>query len=284
MEYRRLVASVATKLSLEEVQKVAFIRLENRNVTTGIDLLARLECSGHFSQDNIDDLMEIFVKDINRKDLAKEVKLYKKNPKQIEKPRKRKTSAPPAAPTSNSERQELENTYALVVSMLDELERQISTLQGTLTGGNDRQNEAAEIVYLIGEAAQTLAKDAYDAYIKLTHRSCADSSISVHSLNIEHGSTRSDYENPAFRQRVQSLGEPLPLLPFHEESRPSSSQKEWSRTTPKRKNSSSRPASTLLRHTPLEDVVARQKPRELILVHGQCYCCYPCYCYWLLDV
>ena len=210
MEYRRLVASIAAKLSLEDVQKVAFVRLENRNVATGIDLLTRLECLGQFSQDNIDGL-EIIVKEINRKDLVREVKHYKKSAKpskQIEKPHK--STAP------ITECQEMENACVLIASKLSDLKQQFSVLQQTLARGGD--DEGTEIVYLIGEAAQTLAKDAYAAHNKLTH--LTSSSLATKSQ------CAVSYNHPTFvHSSIQTLGEPTPPAPVSLEFHPSTLRK-----------------------------------------------------------
>ena len=207
IQYRRLVVSIARQLSPEERQAVAYIRLKKEDITkyslqnkdvTGIDLLARLECLGVFSQKNIDGLKNI-AKDINRPDLKGEVKDYKKNAKTSTSKQSKKT--PQKISTPSAERQELEGTYELLVKKLSSLEKNLSELQETLSLSEEGsiQNKGAEIVRNINESVQNLASDLRTTCEKLPRRPRASSIFSTgsseSSLDSRRSSSGSFFEN-----------------------------------------------------------------------------------------
>jgi hypothetical protein len=104
--FRRTVSNTFRRLSLQDVQQIAYVRLTGRENTkrfsaakpqaTSLDLMESLEQYGYFSRENVKGLTEV-LKDANRTDLAEEIE--RKLCKPIKKPR---NSAAVASPTVES--------------------------------------------------------------------------------------------------------------------------------------------------------------------------------------
>lgn len=164
IEYRRLVASVASQLSAEEVERIMFVRLSlTEDVTSkgssALYLLAALECRGEFSYQNIDGLLEI-VKDVNRHDLMDQIESYKKNRALAKKSLgKGKVSKSGRAKQlrSNEERKHLEETFEMMVTRFTFLEQQMSLIPRLLEGEGDIQDEGSVILRSLKHAAEELA-------------------------------------------------------------------------------------------------------------------------------
>lgn len=162
IEYRRLVASVASQLSAEEVERIMFVRfsLTEDITSSALHLLAALECKGEFSFQNIDGLLEI-VKDVNRHDLMDQIESYKKNRAQAKKSSlgKLKISKLGRAKQlgSNEERKHLEETFEMMVTRFTFLEQQMSLIPRLLEGEGDIQDEGSVILRSLKHAADELA-------------------------------------------------------------------------------------------------------------------------------
>lgn len=82
ISYRRMVSNIFRQLSAEDVQQIAYVRLEGKEDTTkysaakqtakALDLMQILQRYGFFSHDNLDGLKDV-LKDANRSDLVKQV-------------------------------------------------------------------------------------------------------------------------------------------------------------------------------------------------------------------
>ena len=104
--FRRTVSNTFRRLSLQDVQQIAYVRLTGREDTrrfsaakpqaTSLDLMESLEQYGYFSRENVKGLAEV-LKDANRTDLAEEIE--RKLCKPVKKPR---NSTAVASPTVES--------------------------------------------------------------------------------------------------------------------------------------------------------------------------------------
>ena len=188
IEYRRLVASIASHLSPEEVERILFIRrakLETLSVcgaedsdetASALHTLAALERHGEFSLQNIDGLAEI-AKDVNRHDLLCLIDSYKKTRCLAKKPHKirtlkllRKSSGGAAPPKSSREQSYLEETYEMMVTRFTFLEQQMSLIPRLLEGEGDIQDEGTVILTSLKCAAEELAarlSEAHDYFQEL---------------------------------------------------------------------------------------------------------------------
>ena len=162
IEYRRLVASFARQLSAEEVKEISYIRLKDveciskyiTNPAMGLDLLARLERLGTFSQQNLDGLLEI-AKDVNRQDLEEKVKAYKRRRTKVVKYVKRKPQKVPS-----EKRKKIEETFEMIVVQFAVLEQHVSLLQRTMmddTHVDGEQDEALEVLRVTGDLVNDMA-------------------------------------------------------------------------------------------------------------------------------
>lgn len=146
IEFRDFVANFAKQLAAEEVYEVAYVWLQKRGdvekfspsccdkqKACGLELFAKLECSGVFSRKDVSGLREI-AKRINRTDLVKSVDAYTKETK-----KKRKTNETRCTKKKDSEeRQQLENTFETLVVQMAVLEQHISLLQKNALPAEDR--------------------------------------------------------------------------------------------------------------------------------------------------
>ena len=92
--FRRTVSNTFRRLSVQDVQQIAYVRLTGREDTkrfsaakpqaTSLDLMESLEQYGCFSRENVKGLTEV-LKDANRTDLAEEIE--RKLCKPVKKPR-----------------------------------------------------------------------------------------------------------------------------------------------------------------------------------------------------
>ena len=174
IEYRRLVASVASQLSIEEVERITFIRfdklrkacvcnrpttgLENEEKASSLHILAALERQGEFSFNNIDGLVEI-VKDVNRHDLMGLIESYKKTRVMAKRPKfklpkrlRRQQAMKPGKP-----RNQLEEVYEMMVTRFTFLEQQMSLIPRLLEGEGDIQDEGKVVLLSLKYAADELA-------------------------------------------------------------------------------------------------------------------------------
>ena len=179
IEYRRLVASIASHLSPEEVERILFIRNDKFDSTSlastpddsegpsALHALAALERQGEFSLQNIDGLAEI-AKDVNRHDLVRLIDGYKKTrcsaarkpkirtPKLLRKYSGHHNSGGGGA-TYGRERSQLEETYEMMVTRFTFLEQQMSLIPRLLEGEGDLQDEGTVILTSLKYAADELA-------------------------------------------------------------------------------------------------------------------------------
>ena len=82
IHFRRMTSSIFRRLSAEDVQQIAYVRLKGKEDTkkysavrpqaSSVDLLESLEQYNYFSQDNIEGLKEV-LRDAGRVDLVKQV-------------------------------------------------------------------------------------------------------------------------------------------------------------------------------------------------------------------
>ena len=84
ISYRRTISNIFRRLSAEDVQQIAYVRLEGIEDTTkysasrqtanskGLDLMQSLQRYGFFSQDSMDGLKDV-LQDANRSDLVKQL-------------------------------------------------------------------------------------------------------------------------------------------------------------------------------------------------------------------
>ena len=76
-EFRKLLCDISEKLDENELEKFKYINeITGENVRSGLDVLKALEKQGIFSPQNTEPLAEL-LQDINRKDLADDVRAYK---------------------------------------------------------------------------------------------------------------------------------------------------------------------------------------------------------------
>lgn len=163
IEYRRLVASVASQLSVEEVERIVFVRSLESDLTakstSALNLLAALECKGEFSLQNVDGLLEI-VKDVNRYDLMEQIESYKKSralaKKSVGKGKVWK-SVRTKQLSSDEERRHLEETFEMMVTRFTFLEQQMSLIPRVLEGEGDIQDEGTMVLRSLKHAADELA-------------------------------------------------------------------------------------------------------------------------------
>ena len=104
--FRRTVSNTFRRLSVQDVQQIAYVRLTGREDTRrfsaakpqamSLDLMESLEQYGYFSRENVKGLAEV-LKDANRTDLAEEIE--RKLCKPVKKPR---NSTAVASPTVES--------------------------------------------------------------------------------------------------------------------------------------------------------------------------------------
>ena len=166
IEYRRLVASVASHLSVEEVEHIKFIRLpelegthecdSEEKTSSALHILATLERKGEFSHQNIDGLTEI-IKDVNRHDLMKQIESYKKTRMPAKKSGKSSKALKRKQLRSSEERKELEETYEMMVTRFTFLEQQMSLIPRLLEGEGDIQDEGTVILRSLKHTAEELA-------------------------------------------------------------------------------------------------------------------------------
>ena len=198
IEYRRLVATIASHLSVEEVERITFVRHDEvaapqgcddgEPKTTALHMLAALERRGEFSLHNIDGLIEI-VKDVNRHDLMGLIESYKKTRHQARKPGKFRALTPKllrkhsSNSKSSKERVQLEEAYEMMVTRFTFLEQQMSLIPRLLEGEGDIQDEGTVILHSLKYAAEELASkltNAHDYFQELAsdrdsmHGSCED--------------------------------------------------------------------------------------------------------------
>ena len=180
IEYRRLVASVASHLIPEEVERILFIRREklealhvcgDEDTASALHTLAALERQGEFSLQNIDGLTEI-AKDVNRHDLVRLIDAYKKTRCLAKKPPKirarkllRKSYyGGSSSARSSRERSHLEATYEMMVTRFTFLEQQMSLVPRLLEGEGDIQDEGTVILMSLKCASEELATRLADAF------------------------------------------------------------------------------------------------------------------------
>ena len=183
--YRALVASIAKKLTCEEIYEVAFIWLKGkRDISNymystsekgcGLELFADLECLGLFSFKNIDGLLEI-VKSIKRNDLVKRIETYKKKQKKGDNSYGTRCTKERDL-THSEERQHLEQSFKFIVIQMASLEQQLSLLQSTLQ--ENLMDKGMEILQHSGAIMQELATNLTTEQKKFARRSRTDSSAS----------------------------------------------------------------------------------------------------------
>ncbi|CAI8027250.1 hypothetical protein GBAR_LOCUS15595, partial [Geodia barretti] len=135
-----IIASFAKELAAEEVYHVAYVWLQKRGdvdlflpsckpKVCGLELFAKLECSGVFSRKDLSGLRDI-AKRINRSDLVEKVDAFTKDA--ISKKKRRTSEKKCLQKKSSEERQELERTFESMVVQMTVLEKHISLLQRTL--------------------------------------------------------------------------------------------------------------------------------------------------------
>ena len=319
VEYRRLVASIARKLSAEERQQIAFIRLDGEDTSkyspqnkdaTGIDLFAKLERLRVFSKKDIDGLMDVVAKDVNRNDLVDDIKVYRKNAKTSSKQTKKKQQKKTKEPSA--ERQELEGTFEMLVVKMSVLAQYLSMLQRTLDGEGNIQDEGAEIMRIISESVQGLASDLNTAHEKLARRpngtlstnssassldSKRSSSSSIgsqtdpnsptqslgtlshpnHGSQIEDAATSTPIQTPGIRANTTQQSMPSPHGPRTQETVAASTVNPTQSPRPKpkpRKNFNHLCPPTTPLHTPTERDEDRRKPPgkalHAIFLHFKC--------------
>ena len=173
------MASIASHLSPEEVERILFIRREklealqvsgDEDTATALHTLAALERQGEFSLQNIDGLTEV-AKDVNRHDLVRMIESYKKTRYSAKKPPKirtpkllRRSSGSSSAARSSRERTHLEETYEMMVTRFTFLEQQMSLIPRLLEGEGDIQDEGTVILTSLKCASEELATRLADAY------------------------------------------------------------------------------------------------------------------------
>lgn len=176
--YRRMVASLARELSAEEVKEIAYIRLTGVEsiskyttdppTASGFDLLATLERLGVFSQKNTEGLVDI-AKDVNRYDLVIKVENYRTNPPKAVKSVKKKPRGLPS-----EERQQLEETFEMIVTQFFALEHHVSLLQHTLDGEQDE--DALEVLRAMVMMVQDLESKMKDKLARASFNSSGSDS------------------------------------------------------------------------------------------------------------
>ena len=189
IEFRNFIASFAKELAAEEVYEVAYVWLQKRGDVDkflpscnpracGLELLAKLECSGVFSRKDVSGLREI-AKRINRSDLVDKVDAFTKDSSK-KKRRTNKTECPQRK-GSSEERKELEKTFETMVVEMAVLEQHISLLQRTLCQEKtdwELMDEGREIIKYSSEIAQKLALNLSQVQKRLANRSRSNSSAS----------------------------------------------------------------------------------------------------------
>ena len=188
IEFRDFIASFANELAAEEVYHVAYVWLQKRGdvdlflpsckpKACGLELFAKLECSGVFSIKDLSGLREI-AKRINRSDLVEKVDAFTKDASK----KKRRTSEKKCQQKKSSEeRQELERTFESMVVQMVVLEQHISLLQRTLCQqitDSELMDEGLEIIEHSSEIAQNLALNLSQVQKRLANRSRTNSSAS----------------------------------------------------------------------------------------------------------
>ena len=180
IEYRRLVASIASHLSPEEVERILFIRREklealhvcgDEDTASALHMLAALERQGEFSLQNTDGLTEI-AKDVNRHDLVRLIDAYKKTrclakkPPKIRAPKLLRKSyyGGSSSARSSRERSHLETAYEMMVTRFTFLEQQMSLIPRLLEGEGDIQDEGTVILMSLKCASEELATRLADAF------------------------------------------------------------------------------------------------------------------------
>ena len=109
INFRRIVSNTFRRLSLDDVQQIAYVRLKGREDTkkysaakpqaTSLDLMESLEQYGYFSRENVKGLKEV-LKDANRSDLADEIDKQLRKP--FKKPRNSAAVEAVTPPTEES--------------------------------------------------------------------------------------------------------------------------------------------------------------------------------------
>ena len=188
VEFRDFITSFAKELAAEEVYHVAYVWLQKRGdvdlflpsckpKACGLELFAKLECSGVFSIKDLSGLREI-AKRINRSDLVEKVDAFTKDASK----KKRRTSEKKCQQKKSSEeRQELERTFESMVVQMAVLEQHISLLQRTLCQqitDSELMDEGLEIIEHSSEIAQNLALNLSQVQKRLANRSRTNSSAS----------------------------------------------------------------------------------------------------------
>ena len=189
VEFRDFIASFAKELAAEEVYQVAYVWLQKRGDVDlfspsckpnacGLELFAKLECSGVFSRKDLSGLRDI-AKRINRSDLVEKVDAFTKGA--ISKKKRRTSEKKCLQKKSSEERQELERTFESMVVQMAVLEQHISLLQRTLCQqktDSELMDEGLEIIEHSSEIAQNLALKLSQVQKRLANRSRTNSSAS----------------------------------------------------------------------------------------------------------
>ena len=122
-----------------------------------------------FSQKDAKNLGEI-AKDVKRQDLVKKVEDYRKNaPSAVRYTRKKPQGLP------SEERQQLEETFEMMVTQFAVLEQHVSLLQRALDG---EQDEALEVLRVTGLVVQDMGCKLSDVHKRLACRTGASSNSS----------------------------------------------------------------------------------------------------------
>lgn len=171
LAYRRMVVAVARELSAKEVKEIAYIRLtsvedtskytSNPPTALGVDLLHTLERLGVFSQENIKGLVDIVAKDVERHDLVKKVKNYRKTS-----PRAVKCTAKKERGSLSEKRKQLEETFEMAVTQFDAFGQHLSQLQRALNNGEE--GEATESVRGMAAVVQDMGSKLNDVNKRLS--------------------------------------------------------------------------------------------------------------------
>lgn len=170
LEYRKFVASVAKRLTVEEIYEVACIWLKGKTDISvyeptddnkarqalGLRLFTKMDCLGIFSWTELDKLLDI-VKTVNRYDLVDEVKSFMK--KKGKSTGRRYTKRKNTSKNLKEEREQLENTYDNLITRSLDLERHMRELRTVLRETDLNLDDGLEAVQKAEAVAQCLADD-----------------------------------------------------------------------------------------------------------------------------
>ena len=210
--YRRLVASFARVLSAQDVYTIAYVRLTGKEDVSkfspsripnasGLDLMATLERCGIFSMDCIDGLVDV-ANDINRRDLIKMVKEYRKN---LPRTHRRAKHVKKNAVTQNEERRHLEQTFEQMATKLMVLEQHLQLLRRTFTEEDILRDEAVELLANGGKIVQEMATNLQRAHDEISSRPRVDSCSSSGSAGSTGGSNASPASTPEENNSLKLL-------------------------------------------------------------------------------